>query len=135
MHFGVAVSDSFVTCSVFFYIQEALKDPVLKPKRALTTRWLSHDHACTTMRQIITSVIISLQREVTERCDAKATGLLRLVANWKFVATLYAMCDILPQLTILSKSFQVRSFPSSVILLRLLRYDFYFSNSCAANSQ
>ncbi|KAJ8043866.1 hypothetical protein HOLleu_11156 [Holothuria leucospilota] len=90
-------------------IQESLEDPVLKPKRALTTRWLSHDHACSTMRQIITSVIISLGREAAEKDNPKAIGLLKLASQWKFVATLHMMCDILPKLSELPRRFQERS--------------------------
>ncbi|KAJ8043867.1 hypothetical protein HOLleu_11159 [Holothuria leucospilota] len=96
-------------------IQESLEDPVLKPKRALTTRWLSHDHACSTVRQIITSVIISLGREAAEKDNPKAIGLLKLASQWKFVATLHMMCDILPKLSELSR-FQVHdAFTKAVI--------------------
>jgi hypothetical protein len=89
--------------------QEALQDPVLKPKRAITTRWLSHDAACSTMRQIATCVLISLQREAAERADPKAIGLYKLASTWRFVATLHTMCDILPKLSGLFKRLQVRN--------------------------
>lgn len=59
------------------------------------------------MRQIITSVIISLERQAAEKDDPKAIGLLKLTSQWKFVATLHAMCDILPKLSELSRRFQV----------------------------
>ena len=78
-----------------------------RPKRARTTRWLSHDQACDTLSKTLPAVIVSLQREGSERADPKAIGLSRLVEDWRFVACLYVMLDILPQLSILSKCFQV----------------------------
>ncbi|PIK42017.1 putative zinc finger protein [Apostichopus japonicus] len=86
--------------------RESLADPILKPKRALTTRWLSHDQACSTMRQKMSSVLISLERQAAEKQDPKAIGLLKLASQWKFVATLHTMCDILPKLSELSRRFQ-----------------------------
>ncbi|KAL5022022.1 hypothetical protein ScPMuIL_001177 [Solemya velum] len=85
------------------------ENPQLKPKQPKAMRWLSHDKACDTLRQILPSVIVSLEREAQEKGDSLALGLAKNVQTLQFVATLYTMCDILPQLSILSKCFQESS--------------------------
>ncbi|XP_070578683.1 uncharacterized protein [Ptychodera flava] len=87
-------------------IQKTIENPVLKPKQAKAVQWLSHDSACTTINQILPSLMISLQREASERHDPQAAGLSRFVEDWCFIATLKMMCDVLPHLSTLSRSFQ-----------------------------
>ena len=48
----------------------------------------------------------SLEREAHERGDPIAIGLVTCTHNYKFVATLLLMCDVLPHLSRLSKLFQ-----------------------------
>ena len=52
------------------------------------------------------AVIASLEYEATERGDALAVGLCRVVKSFKFIASLY-MCDILPKVSRLSRIFQL----------------------------
>ena len=49
-------------------------------KKAIHTRWLSHDQAVTTIRPTLPSLLTTLEREVDERDDAVARG-LRSVHN------------------------------------------------------
>ena len=51
-------------------------------------------------------MIVTLQREGTERVDARALGLNRLVTTYKFTATMLLLCDVLPHINALSKAFQ-----------------------------
>ena len=83
-------------------IQELLESPTLKLKRAADTRWLSHESACCTQVKVLPAVLVSLGREAEERSDALAHRLSKVVRKYKFIATLYMMCDILPPITRLS---------------------------------
>ncbi|XP_038065760.1 zinc finger protein 862-like [Patiria miniata] len=96
-------------------IQDSLHVPSSRPKRPRTTRWLSHDQACDTLSKTLPAVMVSLRREGSERGDPKAIGLSLLVEDWRFVACFYMMLDILPQLSILSKSFQENSLDFEII--------------------
>lgn len=102
---------SYLTICIFLYLyyifQTITHDPVLKPKQPKTMRWLSHDKACETLRQILPSVIMSLEREASERHDSLAIGLSKNIQYMQFISILYTTCDALPQLSILSKCFQV----------------------------
>jgi hypothetical protein len=71
-----------------------------------TTRWLSIGHSVERIRKAFPDLIVALQREGTERTDAKAIGLCRLVTTYKFAATMLLLCDILPHINTLSKIFQ-----------------------------
>ena len=61
------------------------------------------------------SIVLSLEREGTERCEAKAIGLSRLILEYRFVCTMLLLCDILPHITHLSKCFQIEAVDYSVI--------------------
>ncbi|XP_070581491.1 zinc finger protein 862-like [Ptychodera flava] len=98
-----------VRSSALKTIQATMENPVLRPKQAKAVRWLSHENACSTLRQILPSVIVSLHREASERNDPKACGLSKFVEDWRFIATLLMMCDILPHLAALSRYFQKSS--------------------------
>ena len=86
-----------------------MEQPRLKPKQPKSVRWLSHDAACDTMKKILPSVIIHLHKEAAERNDPVAIGLVKLCEFWEFVTVLNLMCDTLPQLSSLSRFFQVGS--------------------------
>lgn len=60
-------------------IQAILEDPEIKLKRALHVRWLSHEHACQALRRILPSVIVSLEREASERSEPVAAGLSKMI--------------------------------------------------------
>ena len=62
------------------------------------------------------SIVLSLEREGTERCEAKAIGSSRLILEYKFVCTMLLLCDVLPHITHLSKCcFQIEAVDYSVI--------------------
>ncbi len=77
----------------------------MKLKKAADTRWLSHDSACKTLVKVLPAVIASLEREATERGDALAVGLSRVVKHYNFVSSLYMMCDVLPKVSRLIKPY------------------------------
>ena len=70
-----------------------------------STHWLSYGNCVTRLKEILSSVIISLERESVERGDAKATGLHALICDYEFIATLLLFCDTLPTINRLSKCF------------------------------
>ena len=80
-----------------------MEEPILCLKKTIHTRWLSHDQAVTAIRH---SLLTTLEREVAEREDAVARGLVRAVKCYKFVATLSLLSDVLPHLSALSLVFQ-----------------------------
>ena len=96
-------------------IQALLNDPEIKLKRAASTRWLSHERACQSLRSTLPAVLTSLEREATERSEPMAIGLLKTIKTYKFVATLYLMCDLLPHLARLSCMFQAADIDLSQI--------------------
>ena len=98
--------NSSVRMSGLKAIEQILELPEIKLKKAADTRWLSHDNACKTLVKVLPAVIASLEREATERGDALAVGLSRVVKHYNFVASLYMMCDVLPKVSRLSRIFQ-----------------------------
>nr|XP_006823127.1 PREDICTED: uncharacterized protein LOC100368807 [Saccoglossus kowalevskii] len=96
-------------------IQKILGDPVLKLKEAKSVRWLSHQRAVDSLRRCLPSVIVSLEREASERGDATAAGLSVFMKQYNFIATLYLLSDVLPHLTKLSLLFQRRYLDLSLI--------------------
>ena len=79
-------------------IQTIVNDPPLRFKLPSATRWLSHAQAVDAVRRSLTSLLLSLDREASERADPTAVGLLTLCKTYKFVATLMLMSDILSML-------------------------------------
>ena len=88
-------------------IERLLNSPELKLKQHADTCWLSHDAACQTLVRVLPAVISSLEQEASERGDALAQGLSKVIKSYSFIATLYMMCDILPLVTRLSHIFQI----------------------------
>ena len=102
--------NSSVREAAFHEIQKIMDEPVLHLRKAIHTRWLSHDQAVTAIRRTLPSLLTTLEREVAEKNDAVALGLVRAVKSYNFVATLYLLSDVLPHLSSLSLVFQrVRS--------------------------
>ena len=56
--------------------------------------------------KVLPAVITSLEREASERRDTLAFGLHTVVKKYKFIATSYMMCDVLPLVSRLSCIFQ-----------------------------
>ena len=73
-------------------IEQIIQLPKLKLEKAADTRWLSREMACKTLVKVLLPVITSLC-EATEREDALAHGLSKVVKHYYFVASLYMMCD------------------------------------------
>ena len=96
-------------------IQDVLHDPQLKLTQAKDVRWLSHKKAVGNLRKCLPSVIASLEREAEERNCAQAVGLLSFVKQYKFVATLYMLSDVLPPLANLSRAFQKKDIDFTVV--------------------
>ena len=64
---------------ILISVQDLLEMPQLKLVKAVDTRWLSHDRAVSVLRRTYDAVVISLEREATERHDATAAGLANLL--------------------------------------------------------
>ena len=95
--------------AAFHEIQKIMDEPVLHLKKAIHTRWLSHDQAVTAIRRTLPSLLTTLEKEVAEKNDAVARGLVHAVKSYNFVATLYLLSDVLPHLSSLSLVFQRES--------------------------
>ena len=112
-------------------IQEIMEEPVLRLKRAVYTRWLSHDQAVTSIRRCLSSLLTALERAAAED-DAVARGLLYAMKTYKFVAALYLLSENVPLTAILPnvnatiaslnllKHSQVYTYRSWMILLQNL---------------
>ena len=109
------LANSPVREAAFHYIQASLMDTILQLKKAVHTRWLSHDQAITVLRHTLSSVITTLECEVTENDEAVACGLSREIKTYNFIATVYLLSDILPLLTQLNLVFQTADVDLSVI--------------------
>ena len=68
------------------------------------TRWLSVKRCVKRLKTCFSSVVITLEKEGTERGEAKAIGLYCLVSEYVFVCTLLLMCDALPRVQTISVS-------------------------------
>ena len=84
---------------------EAILDD-LRIKEAKDVRWLSHDAAIASMLRILPSLIVSLDREDSERGEPIESGLLRFVKTYNFVATAHLLHKVLPHISRLSLIFQ-----------------------------
>lgn len=96
-------------------IQEVLNEPSLKLSQAKDVRWLSHEKAVNNLRKCLSAVIISLEREATERTCVEAHGLAVFVQKYEFVATLFMLSDVLPPLAQLSRAFQTENIDFSMV--------------------
>ena len=96
-------------------IQEVLDDPQLKLTQAKDVRWLTHERAVSHLRQCFKSVILSLDKEGTERNNAEAAGLLSFIRSYDFIASLCMFSDVLPPLAILSRAFQRKDVNFTVV--------------------
>ena len=72
-----------------------------------STRWLSTERSVTRLKGSFVSVVLSLQREGEERCDAKAVGLSNLITEYRFVMTMLLLCDTLPQVSLNASKSQI----------------------------
>ncbi|XP_071138765.1 zinc finger protein 862-like isoform X2 [Mytilus edulis] len=107
--------NSAVRMSGLKEIELILGTPSIKLKEVADTRWLSHESAVTAIRRCLPALILSLEREASERCDATAAGLALFVKNPLFICTISMLSDILPHLNRLSKIFQKTTVDLSLI--------------------
>ena len=96
-------------------IQEVLDQPMIKCKEAKDVRWLSHDMAIKAVIRTYPAILISLDREASERGEPIAHGLLKFMKCYKFLACAYLLSDILPHLSRLSRIFQKQNIDLSLI--------------------
>ena len=96
-------------------IQNVLDDPVLRLKQAKDVRWLSHNAAVEALRRSLSSVLVSLDREASERSNPTASGLLKFMKQFFFVAALSLFADVLPHLAKLSRTLQSSSLDFSIL--------------------
>lgn len=73
-------------------------------KKACQSRWLSFSESIKAVHQDYPALVQSLT--ALKDNDAAALGLLTKINNFKFLGVVYILSDVLPQLAILSKSFQ-----------------------------
>ena len=66
-----------------------LDDPRLKITQARDVRLLSHERAVSHLRQCFTSVILSPDKEGTEKSCAEALGLCTFIRSYNFIASLH----------------------------------------------
>ena len=93
-------------------IQEVLDDSVIKLKQAKDVRWLSHEAS---ILRTMPSLIMSLEREGTERHEPAVVGLVRFVKTYYFVACCKLLSKVLPHINRLSLLFQFEDVDLSVI--------------------
>ena len=71
------------------------------------TRWLALGQCTVKLKNILTSVLLSLESESEERGDITATGMYHLMIKFEFLATLILLCDVLPTINRLSEMLQM----------------------------
>ena len=81
-------TNSPVQEAAFHHMQTLLMDPTLQLKKAVHTRWLSHDQAITVLLHTLPSMITTLEREVTENDEAVAHGLFHEIKTYNFIVCL-----------------------------------------------
>ena len=96
-------------------VQSLLQEKHIKILEPCVTRWLSIEHSVHRIKDCYVSIVLSLEREGTERCEAKAIGLSQLILEYRFVCTMLLLCDVLPHITHLSKCFQIETVDYRVI--------------------
>ncbi|WAQ97202.1 ZN862-like protein [Mya arenaria] len=88
-------------------IQEVYEMAERKFKQTFHTRWLSFEGAVDAVIINYDALLTCLEMEVAEDSDPVAVGLLNFVSNYKLLATLYMLRDVLSKLCTLSLVFQM----------------------------
>lgn len=92
---------------MMLFLQEELGVNPVTLHRPSATRWLSYHQSVDSVRKSYAAILVHLNKQVGERSDAKAAGILRLVKKWRFRLILEMLYHVLPSLAALSKTFQV----------------------------
>ena len=74
---------------------------MLRLKKAVHTRWLSHEQAIIAIHHTMPALIVALEREGMENDNVIARRLVTTIKSYNFVATVYLLSDILPHLSVL----------------------------------
>ena len=74
-----------------------------------------NNNAVQSLRRTLSSVVVSLEREATERGEPMAIGLVKTIKTYEFVASLYLFCDVLPHICKLSLIFQQQEVDLSAV--------------------
>ena len=96
-------------------VQRLFKQPILKIIQPSSSGWLSVGNSILRLKKVLPCVIISLDRETEERKDIIAAGLHHFLNDVTFVETMLLLCDILPTVNRLSKTFQFENIDYSVV--------------------
>ena len=94
-------------------IQQMLNLPTLKYAEVHSIRWLSVEYAVKVIYRTYPALVMTLDREAN--FEPAARGLLLEVKQFKFIAFVHMLMDILPFLTTLSKKFQAESLDFSTV--------------------
>ena len=87
----------------------------MKLKKGIHTRWLSHDQAISAIHRTLSSIITTLEKEVTVDDDPVARGLVQSIKSHYFVSTVYLLSDVLPHLSTLSLVSQTENIDFSIV--------------------
>jgi hypothetical protein len=103
-------NNSAVRSAHLRHTQEEDETPHLRVKRAVATRWLSHDAAVTAIRRVLPSLLKDLELQSSDQGSSQsralAVGLRTLTHSFEFIAAILLFSDILPHLSRLSLFFQ-----------------------------
>ena len=64
-------------------VQKIMEKPVLRLKKAVHTRWFSHEQAMIVICRTMPALIVALEREVTENDNAIARGLVTAIKSYR----------------------------------------------------
>ena len=92
-----------------------MENPQLKLKEPCDIRWRPNNEGVQTIRHILPSLLVSLEREANERNDATSAGLSTFCKGFDFLANVHLLCDALPHLCRLSKCFQAEQLDFTLV--------------------
>lgn len=108
-------SHSSLRLNTLHEVQNVLDDPRLRYKPIYDVRWLSFYNAVNTVKRTLSSLLAYFEQQAVENDDAVAKGLAKQISSYSFVAITHLLCDVLGELTRLSKVFQKDMLDYSVI--------------------
>ena len=88
-------------------VPEAPEIVVTKPS---DTRWLARERCVCAVRKTLPALVTTFETIYEDSGDAEAYGLSKLLCTYKFVASLYMLCDILHTVAKLHGSLQSKEF-------------------------
>ena len=92
-------------------IQEVMNSPELKMVKAVDTRWLSDKAAMNALLRCFPAVLVTLQQQ----SDPTAVGLVKIITQYNFVASLLLLDEVLSAVSRLSLAFKRASIDLTVI--------------------